>query len=109
MPCTVAPSPPHEPQAASRTSGTGYPEPPFCVAFWLVSLELPATEKAPDRFACVTSPSLPELLMRTGELLLLAPSCSDVACEVASWPLTAFWPSAWTVTSPPEPADWSAV
>ena len=69
----------------------------------MVSFLLPATEKAPDRFACVTSPSSPELLMRTGELPLLAPSCSDVACELASWPLTAFWPSAWTVTPPPEP------
>src|SRR5207237_479409 len=73
------------------------------------SLELPAAEEAPDRLACVTSPSSPALLMRTGELALLAPSCLDVACESASWPLTAFWPRAWTVTPPPEPpADWPA-
>src|SRR6266540_3361037 len=108
-PCTVAPWPPHEPQPSSRTAGADRP-PAFCEAFCVVSFLLPAAEMAPDRFDCVTSPSLPALLIRTGELSLLAPSCSDVACDPASWPFTAFCPRTWTVgPALPAPADCSAV
>src|SRR5436190_1802995 len=45
--------------------------------------------------------------MRTGELVLLAPSCSDVACDSAPCQLSAHWPIAWTVGPPEPPADWS--
>jgi hypothetical protein len=58
---------------------------------------------------CVTEPSSPGLKIRTGTLTLLACFCSDVASELASWSLDAFWPTCWTPPDPPPdcPADWS--
>src|ERR687887_44916 len=46
--------------------------------------------------------------MRTGELALLAPLCSDVACDSAPCQLSAHWPIAWTVGPSEPPADCSA-
>ena len=65
----------------------------FCVVWFL----LPAAEMAADEFDWSTLPSSPSLLMRTGELSLLAPYWCEVASDVAA-PST---PSGWRPTATP--------
>src|SRR5262245_64943302 len=78
-------------------------QPPPC--FWLtpcvVSARLPAADSAAEVFDCVTSPLEPGESIRTEMLPLLGWSCVDVASELASWPVAASWPAAWTPS--PEP------
>src|SRR3954451_5552759 len=88
-----------------RSQSGAPPEP--CAAIWHVELRLPAAASAREPLACRTEPPPPALYSRTGALALLGSYWSDVACESASWPFQAFWPSAWTFT-PPHPAAWSA-
>jgi hypothetical protein len=91
---TGPPSPwPHESLQPSFTlSGTeSSAAPASCVAYWVVSFLLPAADRAVDELDCVTSPSSPLLLMRTGALVLLAQHCVESADESADCLLPAFW------------------
>ena len=79
------------------------PEPASWVEFCVVSFSLPAAEMAPDRLACVTSPSSPLLLMRTGALVFCAQHCVEFADESAVWSLDAFCLTSCTTGLPPPP------
>src|SRR5689334_16356098 len=89
---TGAPSPwPHESQPSFTLSGTeSSAAPASCVAYCVVSFLLPAAERAVDELDCVTAPSSPLLLMRTGELVLLAQHCVESADESADCLFPAF-------------------
>src|SRR5262249_7923874 len=91
---TGSPPPwPHESSqpsfALSASESLAAPAP--CVAYWVVSFLLPAAERAVESLDCVTSRSSPLLLMRTGELVLLAQHCVESADESADCLLPAFW------------------
>ena len=59
------------------------PHPAAWSADWVVWLSLPAADFAADALTCLTSPSSPLLLIRTGALVLQAPDCVEVADESA--------------------------
>src|SRR5262245_23411793 len=107
-PTAWTPAPPSPwPSCPSAFLAGRQPQPPCCCSTPCVVLAaFSAADRASEVFDCSTLPSLPLLLMRTGEFVLLAPFWVESAVELASWPVYAFWPTAWTRSPHPQPPAW---